>query len=132
MFTHKIIRGWESGGSRLTKTETLTGSGENNVDQPVDADETDLLISFAVLIAQMKSIYILATKNMVITPHDQSDSPLAQIDIVANVPFEWTSTSGQDNPFEDNVGSLHVANEASAEGTLSIRCLYDSTPETTS
>lgn len=132
MITHQITRKWSAGGSTISKTETKTGSGEQNIDQAVDADETDLLVSFALDVSTLKSIFIVANKDMTVTPHDSSDVAMDSVDLQSGVPYEWTDGSGLDNPFADDIGSLHVANLESAEGLLQIRSLYDSTPLTVS
>jgi hypothetical protein len=132
MFTHTITRKWSSAGASLSKAESLTGSGEVNVDQAVDASEPDLLVSYAVLVDQLRSLYILSTTDIVITPHDSGDSPLDTIELSANIPFEWTYTSGLDNPYSDDVASLHVENLDATEGLLSMRTLIDASPLTLS
>jgi hypothetical protein len=127
--THLITRKWASGSNSLSKTETLVGSGEVNVDQDIDAGATDLAVSYAVLVAQMKSLFMLSTRDMTIVPLDTNGDPLPQIDLTANVPLEWTVTSGQDNPYTDDVGSLEVTNlNEDSDAVLSIRTLIDATP----
>jgi hypothetical protein len=133
MFTHSITRKWENGSQSLSKKETLTGSGEVNVDPIIDAGANDLLVSYSVRMAQVKMVYFLATTAMTIVPHDAADTPLDQIDLEANIPFEWTASSAEDNPFSDDVAYLEVSNlDGDADGTLSIRTLVDATPTTTS
>jgi hypothetical protein len=133
MIRHTITRKWTGSGSTISKDEVVTGSGEQNIDQDVDASASDLLVAFAMDVSELKSIYMVASSNMVVVPHKASDdTAMTSIDLQKNVPFEWTEGSGLDNPFSNDIGALHVTNSDDALGTLQIRSLYDSTPTTNS
>lgn len=128
--SHIITRKWaSSNGTPITKSETVTGDGENNLDTDLPVGDADFLINFAFAYSTLKSFFMVCTKDAVVTPYDTGNSPLTSIPLTANIPFVWTTGSGLANPFSSNVGSLHVANaEVSATPTLSIRSLSDITP----
>jgi hypothetical protein len=132
-FQDSITIKWESGGLSLSKKQTFTGSGRADVSQLYDAGASDILTNYSVDIGQMKSFYALSTTAMTIIPFSAGDIAQTQIDLPANSPLEWVNTSGQDNPFEDDVAYLHVSNEdGDTDGQLDIRTLVDATPTTLS
>lgn len=127
MFTHVITRKWQSGAASLSKSEEIQADGETNRDANLAISVVDHPITFALKFAFLQSIYILCGKDCTLTPYDESDSPMAPIDLRADVPFEWTVGSGLDNPFAADVGSLKATNLSAVATTLKIRCLHDTT-----
>ena len=130
MFTHIITRKWQSGGASLSKSESLSADAETNRDASLPASVVDHEIDFAVKMAFLQSIYLLCDQDCTFTPYDEAASPMTPLDLKADVPFEWTVTSGLDNPFSDDIGSLKATNLSSTAATLKIRCLHDSTQAT--
>ncbi len=127
MFSHVITRKWASGGASISKSETVTADGEDNRDVNVPANAANLAVAYAGDVSLLQSFYMVCSVNAVVTPRDTSNSPMAQIDLVAGIPFVWTAGSGLDNPFASDIGSLHVGGVGSTGGVLSIRSLFDST-----
>lgn len=130
MFTHIITRKWQSGGASLSKSESLSADAETNRDASLPASVVDHVIDFSIKFAFMQSIYILCNQDCTFVPYNESNVPMTQLDLKADVPFEWTITSGLDNPFADNVGSIKATNLSATAATLKIRCLHDSTEAT--
>lgn len=127
MFTHTITRKWASGGATLSKSEAIVADAETNRDTSLVASVVDHVIGFNLTVALLQSIYILCDQDCTLVPYDTSNSPMAQLDLRKDVPFEWTVGSGLDNPFADDIGSLRATNLAATASTLKVRCLHDST-----
>lgn len=125
-FTHNIKSVWSAGGLTLSKTVSQTADAEDNRSVSVPAATTDKLIDFAMTIARLKMIYILADQDMTLETNSGS-SPGNTITLKANIPFWWSSTSGESNPFTSNITALYATHAGATDGTLEIRALYDST-----
>lgn len=112
-------------------TETVTASAEANVDETIGVDAANFLINLAIDISALKSIYMLASKNMTIYTNDlSSGAPDHTISLVANVPYRWTTASPGASPFAgdaSDVTKIYVTG-AGASGTLKINILQDATP----
>jgi len=128
MFTHTITRKWASAGASISKSEAVTADGEDNRDLTVPANAADHEVAYSKDVSLLQSFYMVSTVDVTVTPHDTVDTPMTPIDLMAGIPFVWTSGSGLDNPFLSDIGSLHLGGVGSAAGVLSIRSLFDSTP----
>lgn len=127
MLTHIITRKWSSGNSTLSKAETVEADGETNRDVNVYDGLTNLIISYDVLIAKLRSIFMVSSQDITITPYDDVGSPMTPINLEANIPYLWTAASGIPVPFADDIGALHAANSSGSDALFSLRTLFDST-----
>lgn len=127
--TVTLTRKFSRSGETITKNETITSDGVLDYDGTVDGSESDLQIDFSLTDPTLvKSIYMVASTDMTITPKNLAAASATPIELTANVAMMWSQSSGTSNPFDGaNVATLHVANLDAADGTLSIRCSKDAT-----
>lgn len=132
MITHTFSRGWTNGGVSISKSVDVSSGAEVNLDESIPAATTDQLVAFVLDVSQIKGLYIIADKPLLIQTNDGS-SPANTITLAANVPFMWVNG---DAAIRDTAGavittditSLYVTNtDPDAAAVLRIRCLYDPT-----
>jgi hypothetical protein len=131
-YTHTWGLTFKSGGQSVsTTTETVTSSGEANIDEAIPMNADDYKINLAIDISVLKSIFILASKDMdLYTNHDHDDSPDHHIVLKADQALRWTVNSSNASPFAldaSDVVDIRVVGGAVA-GTLQIWTLQDATP----
>ena len=93
-FTHTLIVAWQSGGSTIDGRVSSVGGLEVNVDEAIPENATDLQVAFALDVSQLKSLFIMSDKAIVIKTNSSS-APDNTFEIAADTPWMWNSGSGQ-------------------------------------
>jgi hypothetical protein len=109
-----------------TVSQTISTTGEAVVEMDVAipaASNTQVNLGFPY--ANVKMIWMNASVAMTLKTNSSSE-PDQTISLAAGVPQAWITGGHGSNPITDDVAAIYVT--AAAEGTLSIRCLYDPTP----
>lgn len=132
MLTHNFIRGWNNGGSAISKQISVQSGGEKNIDETIPVSTTDALVAFDMDVSQLKGIYIISNTALLIQCNDGT-TPSNTITLAANTPFMWVFG---DAALRDTAGAvittditgLYVTNaSADTAALLQIRALYDPT-----
>lgn len=132
MLTHTFVRGWNNGGSSISKTLGVTSGAELNVDESIPAATTDQLVAFAMDVSQLKGLFIVSDKDLLVQTNDGT-TPINTITLAAGVPFVWVNG---DAPLRDTAGAvittditrLYATNaDATNAALLQVRALYDPT-----
>jgi hypothetical protein len=131
-YTHTWGLSFKSGGQSVsTTTEVVTSSGEANISETIAMNADNVVINMAIDVSALKSIFLLAEKNMTLATNDDLDgSPDHTIVLVAGQALRWTVNSSNASPFADSatdVVDIRVTNGAVA-GNLQIWTLQDATP----
>lgn len=132
MFTHTLNRSWSRAGEAITKSFNVTGGAENNIDEAIPADTVDQLVAFTADVSQIKSLYIVSDKDILIQTNSGS-APANTFTLAAGRPFMWSTG---DAALADTAGvavtvditALYVTNaHETIAAALQIRCLVDPT-----
>ena len=131
-YTHTWGLNFKSGGQSVsTTTEEVTSSGEANISETIAMNADDLVIHLAIDISVLKSIFMLASKDMELyTNADHDGAYDHHISLKAGQALRWTVNSVEASPFAgdaSDVVDIRVTNGAVA-GTLQIWTLQDATP----
>jgi len=132
MITHTFSRGWNNGGTAISKSVEVQSGAEINLDETIAEATTDQLIAFVLDVSQIKGLYIISDRALLIQTNDGA-APANTITLAANVPFMWVNG---DAAIRDTAGAvittdvteLYVTNtDPDNAATLRIRTLYDPT-----
>ena len=126
--THTIRTQWTSpnGGVDLSGTVSESADAEQNRSLAIAATTADQEFDLDFPYADLKSIYMLASVDMTVETNAADHTGGDEISLVANVPFSWTESSGETNPFTADVTAIFVSPDSAAASTLEIRALYAS------
>lgn len=127
-FTHTIRTQWTSpnGGVDVAGVVSEVADAEQNRSLAVAASTPDQEFDLDFLLADLKSIFMLASEDLTIETNATDHAGGQQIDLVAGVPFVWCQSSGAANPITANVTRIFVTNAEARAATLEIRVLFDS------
>lgn len=119
------------GGDVLNFPVDIQAGAEHNLDELIPGGSTDLSVAFALVLAKLAALYIVADRAMAIETNSGS-SPANTITLAANVPFVWNSnmpairdTAGV--AISTNITALFVTLAAGADSILHLRALVDPT-----
>lgn len=126
-FTHRITRSIVTSGNSLTGATVVSADGQQSVAVAVNDSVSDLEIEFDVLIADLKSIFILATQDMTLKTNS-SGAPPETLDLLAGKPYVWHEGSYFANLLATDITKFFVTNASGADGQLDVEALYDATP----
>lgn len=122
-FTHTLTQSYATNvGTVASATLTFTGDAEDDLDVAVPANSTNQLYSWAVTKTAMVAILLLCDQAVTIKTNSSS-VPQDTINLAANTPVIWYSTSGATAPFSGNVTALYITNSQAVAANLKIRCL---------
>jgi hypothetical protein len=98
-------------------------------DVPVAGAAVDAEVDVGIIVAQAKSILLLADQNMTLKTNS-SGAPTETVTLAANKPRVWQTGGPFAAIFASNVTKLFVTNTSSPQtaGTLKVRVLQDPTP----
>ena len=121
--THTLTYQWASGAGSITHAIAVSSGAENNLDEAIPENSTDLVVAFALDVSQLKALYMVADAAMTVKTNTGADQTFT---LVANTPMAWNSGSPIVNPITvDITTGLKVTNTTA--GTLRIRALIDPT-----
>ncbi len=126
-FTHSITRRVVTSGQSLETTTTLTADGQQSVSVDVLDAETDKLVEFDVLIADLKSIFIRCTQDMTVKTNS-AGTPDDTLTLLKGQAYVWHVGSYFTNLITVDVSKLYVTNASGSDGKLEIEAVYDATP----
>ena len=126
-FNHSITRRIVTTGGSRQATKELSADGEQRVDVAVNDQETDKQVEFDILIANLESIFILATVDMTIKTNSSS-APDETLNIKADQPYVWHTDCYFANLLATNITALYVTNSSGENGVLKIEAIHDVTP----
>jgi hypothetical protein len=132
MITHSFVRGWNNGGSSISKTIAVQSGAELNIDESIPALTTDQLVAFAMDVSQLKGLYIVSDLPLTLETNS-AGSPANTITLGAGVPYMWVfgdaairDTAGA--VITTDITALYATNpHATQAAILEIRALYDPT-----
>lgn len=132
MFTHTLNRSWSRAGEAINKTFNVTGGAEINIDEAIPAATTDQLVAFTADVSQIKSLFIVSDKDVLIQTNSGS-SAVNTFTLAAGRPFMWSTGDAaladtEGDPVTTDITALYVTNaHETAAAALQIRCLVDPT-----
>ena len=127
-FSHTITQGWSEGNRQLSKAVEKTANSEFNIDQPLVANATNILVAAVLDVSQMKSLFIVADKDCTIHTNANNGAGGNTIALAANVPVSWFEGCGWANPLTIDVTAIYLNNGSATDPAIvRIRALIDPT-----
>lgn len=124
---HKITRTWSRGNDQITRTESVTVEAEITIDTSVAASTSDALHAFVLDVSQAKTIFLLSSQDLTVETNSSS-APAATVSLKAGIPRQWSTGSGETNPFgSTDVTALYLTNGTLAAADVQIRVGFDPT-----
>lgn len=106
----------------------LSANGHVEIDATVPGNSTDEEVSVAFPVAGVKALALQSTVAMTIKTNDSAE-PDNTLVLKPGVQYAWDEDSYDDLKFTEDVTKFFVTVPGATAGVLSVRCLYDSTPE---
>lgn len=130
---HTLNLSYVSPSGQISKQLSATAEAVVEMDVAVAGDAANLLVNFAAVRAQTKTLVLLADQNMTVKTNSSS-APDDTITLAAGVPFilfdGFAPANTPADYFSADITKLYVTNDSSPDtaGTLQIRSLQDPTP----
>ena len=108
-FTHTFTKSLTAGGVTVAKSFDVTDGSNPRLSETLAGGTTNGQLAFAFDTAKLKSIWILANKDMsIFTNAPSTGAPGKTIALKANLPYEWNLDDGYfANPFAVSVTTLY-------------------------
>jgi len=106
---------------------TSVGSGENNLNEPIAAGQTNLGVTWACDVSAVVGFWMKADCDMVVKTNSSS-VPIQTLNLVAGRVYHWNLGDLAAFFLTTDVTRLFVTTAEGVSGTLTIKCLYDATP----
>jgi hypothetical protein len=122
---HSTKYTWSNSGDSITRTATLTGDAEANLDPVVNTGVADQNVAFTLDQSKALSIFLVSDRDVTIKTNS-STSPTDTLTLTAGVPKVWTINDGLGEcPFTADVTGLYISNSSGAQANINLRVLYD-------
>lgn len=125
---YRFIKSVNAGGAIVSKTITQEWGGNQNLDEDIPANQTNLEIAFELTVAKLKGFYMVSDVNMTVETNNGT-TPDDTFTLIANEPVQWDASMSGWCPvatlFSADVTALFVTNTTA--GTLTVRAIYDPT-----
>lgn len=126
-FTHYLVRTYTTSGASVSKTATVTGGLESNVDEALSASSANVTINWQLDQSACQGLMIVATNAVTLCTNDlSSGSPDQTLELTADKPYTWAYGDYASCPITTDVTALYAS--CTTACTLSIRALVDPTP----
>ena len=126
-FTHTIKLGWGNGARSLEGNKNYSAGLQVSLDEAFASDAADLELTVAIDVSEIKSLYIISDQDVKVETNDGT-TPDDTIDLVANVPYVWTTDSYDTCKLTVDVTAFFLTQLAATAGTLKLECVVDPTP----
>lgn len=127
MFQHTHIQTVQTPSGQLNPGNlTVEGAAHVEIEESCENAATTA-ITVALDVSAVKSFIAVSTKNVILETNSPS-SPADTINLVANVPYIWHTSSYDAFALGTDVTSIHITNASGAAATVKIRALSDPTP----
>lgn len=132
MFTHKVTVSWSNaGGTVLSRSVSLLGGSEHNIQEAIPATTNDKPVEFALDISQCKVFMLVSDKDVTIETNAADHSGGNIFTLPAGRPFVWfdgmpamRDTAGN---LVVDIASLYITNAGDTQAVVDIRSLLDPT-----
>jgi len=126
--THTLEYQWRSSnGSNDTQPVTKSGDGETILQLAIADGVTDQLVTIAIDLSELESLYILSDQAVTIETNNGA-APADTFSMLADTPLVWHSTDYHANPLSVDVAALYITNASGSTANIDIRVLQDTTP----
>lgn len=126
-FLHTIRMGWGNGARSLDGNKNYSGGHQVSLDEDFAADASDLELTIAIDVSEIKAIFMVSDQDVQVETNDGA-APDDTIDLVANVPYIWTTDSYDSCLLTVDITALFLTQLAATAGTLKLECVVDPTP----
>lgn len=126
-FSHTLSQTWSGDGRSVAADNAYAGDAQQSIDVSVPDSSTDMLVAMALDVSEIELIVILSDQDLTLETNNGS-SPDNTINLVAGVPYIWTSDSYFTNLLTTDVTALYATNSSGSAARLQIEVVNDSTP----
>lgn len=120
--SHSYSDSWQSGSNIISRSVTMTGTEEINLDFSLAANTTAQAEPMVFNKTSLQSIYIVSDQNISILTNSSTE-PQETLTIKASVAFSWNISSGIPVPFAGNVTAFYFTNATATAANISVRTL---------
>jgi hypothetical protein len=125
--THVVTQTVNAGGGDVARSKSYSGSYKISMDEDVATAQTDFALNVDIDVSAVKSFFIVSDRNVLIQANDGS-SPDFSINLIAGVPYIWTTDSYDTFLFTDDVTVLYVTNASGSTANIVLEALIDASP----
>jgi hypothetical protein len=118
---------WSGDGRALAASKSYTGDQQITQQVPVAGETTDEEVIVGIDVSHIQAIYMKSDVDMKVETNDGT-TPDDTIDLVANVPYVWTTDSYDSCLLTVNITALYLTVAGAIAGTFELEVLVDSTP----
>lgn len=126
-FTHVVSQSIDSGAGAITKSKTYTNSGRISISEDIATAITDGPIIVAIDVSAVESFLLVSNQDVTIETNNAT-TPSDTINLLAGVPYIWTTDSYDTLKLTVDVTIIYVTNASGATATIQIEALVDATP----
>lgn len=128
-YKHQINKGVTGPTGQINEgLRTYTGTAIHEIKQEDVPDaSTDLLMNIAFKVADVKSIFLLATVAMTLETNDGT-TPGNTLALKANIAYEWNVDAYDSLALTVDVTAFYLTNASGSAGKFSAYVLVDPTP----
>jgi hypothetical protein len=126
--TAEIFQRMTNSGQSVETSKSYSGTLlQKLADEQIPDESTDLEITFALDVSAIQAIFIKSDQAITIETNSGA-APDDTLNLLANVPYVWSSDSYFVNLLTTDITALFVTNASGATATLNIWVLVDPTP----
>lgn len=107
--------------------KTYSNEQRKSLSVSIPDGSTDMLVSETIDVSQVK-VFILKSDRNISFQTNNPTSPVNTINLVANVPYLWTTDSYDTFKLTSDVTAIYLTNASGASAQLEMEALLDSTP----
>lgn len=127
--TYVFTKSVNDGTSTISKSETITGTGDVRVSEAITGATTNYFVSCSATTSQIKGMYFVS--DQACTMKTNSTTGVDTFSLVANEPLEWTENDPAvtiGDILTANVTGLYFTVPTAVTATVQGRILIDASP----
>ena len=125
-FTHSIATGVTGQGVNRNFAKVYTADATDRREITVPDSTTDLEVAVEIDVSEIKSIYLHSTQNITLETNS-GGAPVDTINLIANVPYSFTTDSYFTNLLATDVTAFFLTNSSGSSATFIMELIIDST-----
>jgi len=125
--THTVETKVVTAARTVLGSKTYSGDAESKLEVAIADSVTDQQVNVAIDVTAVKSILMTSDQDLTVETNDGT-TPTDTINLIAGVPYLWTTDQYFTNLLTADVTALYLTNSSGATANFDMECVYDSTP----
>lgn len=122
-FTHTVSTAWSNGSKSISKTVSLDGDTETNLDVIVPDGTTDQAETVSIDVSELLSVFIVSNVDVTLETNDGT-TPDDTIPLKAGIPYLWQSGGYFTNLLTADVTAFYFTNASGQQARIQLRFLF--------